>query len=139
MKKSPFKFIALVYVLSIPFWVIGALNESEDTAARANLPISALMAVCPVVAALIFTFREEGSSGAKRLIARILDYKRIDRKIWYVPIFLLMPVVAILAYAVMRVAGLSLPQSIYLPFKILPIFFVVFFAGATGEEPMAST
>ena len=134
MKKSPFKFIALVYVLSIPFWVIGALTESSDTAAKANLPVSALMAVCPVVAAVIFTFREEGSGGAKRLLARILDYKRIDRKIWYLPIFLLMPVVAILAYAVMRVAGLPLPRNIYLPFKILPIFFVVFFAGAAGEE-----
>ena len=29
MKKSPFKFIALVYVLSIPFWVIGALTEPD--------------------------------------------------------------------------------------------------------------
>ncbi len=122
MKKSPFKFIALVYVLSIPFWVIGALTESEGMAAKANIPVSALMAVCPVIAALIFTFREEGSGGAKRLLARILDYKRIDRKIWYLPIFLLMPVVAILAYAVMRIAGLPLPQNIYLPFKILPIF-----------------
>ena len=134
VKKSPFKFIAFVYVLSIPFWVIGALTESTDTTARANLPVSALMAVCPVVAALIFIFREEGSGGAKRLLARIFDYKRIDRKIWYVPIFLLMPVVAILAYMVMRVASLPLPQNIYLPFKILPIFFVVFFAGAAGEE-----
>lgn len=134
MKKSPFKFIAFVYILSIPFWIIGALIKSPGAQVKVNIPISALMAVCPVIAALIFTFREEGSGGVKRLLARILDYKRIDRKIWYAPILLLMPAVAILAYAVMRLAGLSLPQNTYLPFKILPIFFVVFFAGAAGEE-----
>src|SRR5271166_6388542 len=107
MKKSPFKFIVFVYILSIPFWIIGALTKSTGALTRVNIPVSALMAVCPVIAALIFTFREEGSGGAKRLLARILDYKRIDRKIWYLPIFLLMPVVAILAYVVMRVAGSS--------------------------------
>jgi len=134
MKKSPFKFIVFVYILSIPFWIIGALTKSTGALTRVNIPVSALMAVCPVIAALIFTFREEGSGGAKRLLARTFDYKRIDRKIWYAPILLLMPVVAILAYAVMRLADSPLPQHIYLPFKILPIFFVVFFVSATGEE-----
>ena len=133
-KRSPFRFIAFVYLLSIPFWIIGALTKFAGTATRINIPISALMAVCPVIAALVFTFREEGSGGVKRLLARIFDYKRIDRKIWYAPIFLLMPIVAILAYAVIRLTGLPLPLDIYLPFRILPVFFVVFFAGAAGEE-----
>ena len=72
MKKSPFKFIAFVYILSIPFWIIGALIKSPGAQVKVNIPISALMAVCPVIAALIFTFREEGSGGVKRLLARIL-------------------------------------------------------------------
>jgi hypothetical protein len=51
---------------------------------------------------LIFTYREKGPDGTKRLLARIFDYKRINRKAWYAPIILLMPAISILAYAVMR-------------------------------------
>lgn len=104
-KKSPLKFIAFVYVLPIPFWIIGALTESATKSAEINLPTSALMAVCPIIAALIFTWREKEPGGVKRPLARIFDYKRINRKSWYAPIILLMPAVSILAYAVMRIAG----------------------------------
>jgi hypothetical protein len=33
------------------------------------------MAVCPIIAALIFTYREKGPDGVKSLLARIFDYK----------------------------------------------------------------
>jgi membrane protease YdiL (CAAX protease family) len=133
-KSSPLKFIAFVYILSIPFWIIGALTESATRSTKVNIPISALMAVCPIITALIFTYREKGRGGVKTLLARIFDYKRINRKAWYAPIILLMPVVSILAYAVMRIAGSPLPRNIYLPFQLLPVFIVVFFVGAIGEE-----
>jgi membrane protease YdiL (CAAX protease family) len=133
-KNSPLKFIAFVYVLSIPFWLIGWLTESATKSTKVNIPTSALMAACPIIAALIFTYREKRRDGTKRLLARIFDFKRINRKAWYAPIILLMPVVSILAYAVMRIAGLPLPRDIYLPFQLLPVFIVVFFAGAIGEE-----
>jgi len=45
-----------------------------------------------------------------------------------------MPIVSILAYAVMRITGLPRPRHVSLPFHLLPIFIVVFFAGAIGEE-----
>jgi hypothetical protein len=35
-KVSRFKFIAFVYVLSIPFWIIGALTESATKSAGKN-------------------------------------------------------------------------------------------------------
>src|ERR1700679_1244423 len=125
-KNSPFKFIAFVYVLSIPFWIIGWLTESAAKSTKVNIPTSALMAVCPIIAALFFTYRENGLDGSKRLLSRIFDYKRINRKAWYAPIILLMPIVSILAYAVMRITGFPLPRDIYLPFQLLPAFIVVF-------------
>jgi hypothetical protein len=79
-KNSPFKFIAFVYVLSIPFWIIGELTESATKSTKINIPTSALMAVCPIIAALIFTYRGTGPGGVKKLLARIFDYKRINRK-----------------------------------------------------------
>jgi uncharacterized protein len=45
-----------------------------------------------------------------------------------------MPAISILAYAVMRITGSVLPGHIYLPLQLLPVFIVVFFAGAIGEE-----
>jgi uncharacterized protein len=54
-RNSPVKFIAFVYVLSILFWIIGALTESATRSAKVNIPTSALMAVCPIIAASIFT------------------------------------------------------------------------------------
>jgi hypothetical protein len=75
-----------------------------------SLPISALTAFCPMMAALILTYRENGSSGAKELLKRSFDYKRIRRKIWYVPIFFLMPVIMALGYGWMKVMRVSIPD-----------------------------
>jgi uncharacterized protein len=33
-----------------------------------NLPVSSLMAVCPLVAAVVLVYRAEGSAGVKRLL-----------------------------------------------------------------------
>jgi hypothetical protein len=42
------------------------------------------MIVCPALAASILVFREEGSGGVARLLARVVDYQRI-RPIWFLP------------------------------------------------------
>jgi hypothetical protein len=54
-ENSPLKFIAFVYVLSIPFWIVGALTESATTSTK------------------VFTYREKGPGGAKALLARYLS------------------------------------------------------------------
>ena len=56
-----------------------------------NLPVSALMFVCPLIAAVILVYREEKLGGIRRLLKRVFDYKRIKQKLWYVPIIFLMP------------------------------------------------
>ena len=134
VKKSPLKFFVLVYVLALPFWLLGALAGGLTKAIPINLPISALMFVCPITAAVILTYREQKSRGVKQLLARVFDYKRITRKIWYVPAILLMPVIMVLSYVVMRLIGVPLPENPYIPFQAIPIFFLVFFISAIGEE-----
>jgi membrane protease YdiL (CAAX protease family) len=133
VKKSPLKFFVLVYVLALPFWLLGALAGDLTKAIPINLPISALMFVCPITAAVILTYREQKSRGVKQLLARIFDYKRTRQKIWYVPTILLMPVIMVLSYGVMRLVGMPLPEP-QIPFLAIPIFFLVFFIGAIGEE-----
>ncbi len=134
VKKSPLKFFVLVYVLALPFWLLGALAGGFTKAIPINLPISALMFVCPITAAVILTYREQKSRGVKQLLARVFDYKRVKQKIWYVPAILLMPVIMVLSYVVMRLIGSPLPANPYIPFQAIPIFFLVFCIGAIGEE-----
>lgn len=58
-------FFLLIFILSIPFWLIGALTPGE---LAPGLPVSALMAVCPMVAALILTRRESGRGASWALM-----------------------------------------------------------------------
>jgi membrane protease YdiL (CAAX protease family) len=131
-KRSPLKFFLLVFVISAPFFLMGPIAE-EKLPLPFNLPVDALVLVCPMIAALILVHRENGSDGVKQLLKRSLDYKRIKRKIWYVPIFFLMPGIIVLEYGLMKLMGMSIP-NFHFPVLMLPAFFVLFFIGAIGEE-----
>ncbi len=131
--KSPLKFFLLVFFISILFWVVGSLTEHLSKMLPINLPVSALMFVCPMAAALILMRKENKPDGMKELLKRAFDYKRIKNKIWYAPIILLMPAVIVLSYGFMRLLRQPLPEP-HIPFGAIPIFFLMFFISATGEE-----
>ncbi len=132
LKKSPLIFFVLVFALSLPFWLLGFLVNTQEL--PIHLPASALMFVCPLIAACILVSREGQSGGVRRLLRRAFDHKNIKRKIWYVPIIFSLPLLYILSYIVMRLIGRPLPTPSIIPFLTIPIFFVVFFLAAIGEE-----
>ncbi|HOI13496.1 MAG TPA: CPBP family intramembrane metalloprotease [Methanoculleus sp.] len=131
-KRSPFNFFLLVYALSVPFWLLNTLipmNLPVD-----NLPVTDIGATfVPMIAASILVYREEGSRGVTRLLARAFDYKRIRQKIWYVPIIFLMPLLLMLTYGIMLLVGLPVPTEWQIPL-LLPLLFAAFFIAAAGEE-----
>jgi uncharacterized protein len=131
-KKSLLKFFLLVFIISAPFWLMGAMGE-QKLPLPFNLPVGALVLVCPMIAALILVYRENGSDGVKQLLKRAFDFKRIKGNIWYVPIFFLMPSIMLLEYGLMKLMGVSIPNFQF-PVLMVPVFFVVFFIGAIGEE-----
>ena len=53
VNPAPLMFFLLLFVISIPFWVIGAVAENVAKMLPINLPVSALMFVCPITAALL--------------------------------------------------------------------------------------
>src|SRR5215213_4903206 len=118
--KSPLKLFLLIFVLSIPFWLVDGLTQLPK-GIPINLPASSLMTFNPLIAVLILTYRYNKSAGAKDLLKRAFDYKRIKEKRWYVAIIFLMPAMMFLAYWVMHLVGLV-------------ILFPVFFMTAMGEE-----
>lgn len=122
IKRSPFVFFLLVFLISIPGYVIGLVA-----------PFSLVMVVYTLLAASILTCREAGSEGVKSLLRRSFDYERITRKIWYVPILFLMPGVMILEYWWLRLVGVPVP-GLHVPFLMMPIYVLVFFFAGIGEE-----
>jgi hypothetical protein len=123
-------FFFLVFVLAIPFWVIGAMTELQ---LLPGVPVSALMFVCPVLAALILIQPDRGTAGAKTLLMRSFDHRRIKRKIWYAPILLLYPCVMVLSYGVARLTETPVPvPQLSLPWTLA--LCASFFISALGEE-----
>jgi membrane protease YdiL (CAAX protease family) len=123
MNRSPVRFFLLVFALSIPFWLI----QPRDW------PISVSVGA-PLLAALILVYREEGGGrGVRRLLSRVFDQWKIRKKVWYVPIIFLMPILYLLTYLVMRLMGLQV-SSQTAPFLLVPLLSVLFFILGIGEE-----
>lgn len=132
-KKSYLKFFILVYSLAIPFWVIGFVAEQFSIEFPFNLPISALMFVVPIIAALILVYRRDKLDGVRKLLRECFDYKRVKKKIWFLPSIFLMPILMVLSYWVILLIGLPLPNP-NIPFLTFPILFVIYFFAAVCEE-----
>lgn len=130
--RSWHAFLALVFVFAIPFWVVGSMTGSINGLPM-NLPVSALMVVCPAVAAVVLEYRQERTKGVKRLLARVFDCSRIQHKVWYIPMLFIIPMIGLLSYATLRIIGLPLsgPPT---PWSSLPFLLVLFFISAAFEE-----
>jgi hypothetical protein len=76
-------FLLLVFVLSIPFWLLGGTMLPLPV----NLPISAMTAFVPTIAASILSFHRMGMEDISDLLRMMWDYKKIKNKGWYFPIF----------------------------------------------------
>ena len=128
--KSVFIFFALVFILAIPFWVLDFVKPVE---LLPGLPISALAAFVPALAACILVYKNNRFVGILQLLQRSFDFKRISSKKWYFAIILINPAIAVLAYWLMLAIGKSLPNPAPLTLAVVPMF-IVFFIAALGEE-----
>ncbi len=128
--RFPLAFFVLVFVLSIPFEVVGAITGLE---LLPGLPVSALAFVCPALAACILVYRERKTAGVIELLKRSFDYRRIRTRIWYAPVLLFMPGVTALVYGLMRLLSWPLPSPQF-PGLAAVVLFLIFFVAALGEE-----
>ncbi|MBU1048501.1 CPBP family intramembrane metalloprotease [Candidatus Bipolaricaulota bacterium] len=96
-----------------------------------GLPVSALMVVCPVTAAVILSYRQHGIQGVSRLRKRSADVHRLGSLLWLIPAALLKPGLFAISYAVMLWMGVSLPTHQLGGAALLAL---VFFLSALAEE-----
>lgn len=123
-------FFVLVVVLIIPFWVFGAITGLQ---LGPGIPVAALGAFCPMLAALILVYRENKRAGVVALLKRSLDVKRIKDMRWYAPLLLILPVATVLSFWVLRLSGVAVPAP---QIAIVPTLAlcVAAFILALGEE-----
>ena len=124
-------FFLLVIALSVPFYLLGALGGRIP--GLPAQPISALMAFMPMIAALILVYRVRGGEGATNLLKRALDYDRVQSMRWVLVAACLLPVVAVVQYAALRLTGNAMPAPQF-AIAATPLFFIMYFVGAIGEE-----
>jgi uncharacterized protein len=128
--RSLLKFFVLVFSISAPFWIVGAVTGLQ---LFPGLPVAAFAVVCPAAAASILAYRESRAAGVAALLNRSFDYKRIKAKEWYAPVFLLMPAVMVLSYGLQRMMGrVFSPPDLTLPVAVAMSF--AFVVSALAEE-----
>ncbi len=123
-------FFALVFVLSIPFWLLGGMTELQ---LMPGLSVSALAGFAPVMAALVLVHGDQKSAGVLALLKRSFDFKRIKSQRWLLPVLLLMPTVSLTVYGLTRWMEIPLPAVQFHLFPAL-LMFIAFFVGGLGEE-----
>ena len=128
--RSLLKFCLLEFVLSIPFWGIGALANAGVI--PDFVMFRAAWSLTPMMAASILVYRENKAPGVKALFKRIVDYRRITSPVWYLPLFLIGPFVIFVQYGLALVSGLSVPLPHFT--LLVPLSFIGFFLLVYGEE-----
>lgn len=128
--KPTLPFFVLVFLFSIPFWVLGLVYPIQ---LLPGLPLSALGAFAPSLAAFALAYRHNRFVGVWQFLRRSFDFWRIENWRWVFAILLINPAIALLAYLAMGLDGKPLPDPTPLTFAILPMF-LFFFIGALGEE-----
>ncbi len=129
--RSVLAFFVLVFILEIPFWALGALS---GIGLLPGLPVAALGAFCPAIAAAILVRRESGWGGVVALLRRSFDFDRIPSGLWYLPALFLIPAITFVTYPLMRLAGIALPDWQLPTLTMIFGLIAAFFVAALGEE-----
>ncbi|MEV5743454.1 CPBP family intramembrane glutamic endopeptidase [Microbispora rosea] len=128
--RSPVRLIALTFALSVPFWLAGAVAGRLSQ----TLPVSALMACCPLLAAVLLIRRHEPRGAVKRLLRRVVDWRAAPRTGRWFALAIALPLgVMAGSYAVTVLLGRSLPEPRVSLIEV-PLLFAVFLVAAACEE-----
>ena len=127
--RSLLNWVLLLFGLSVPLWVIGAIYDVQLFPGFNLLQLPLAM---PAVAALILIYRESGRDGVAALLKRTYDFRNINSKIWYLPILLLYPGIVLVQCGLALLSGVHVPP-VQVSFRI-PVTFAILFIAALGEE-----
>ena len=123
-------FLVLVFVLSIPFWMLGGLFRGQ---LLPGLPLGALAVFVPGIAAASMAYHRGRYPAVRCLLRRSFDAGRIRDGRWYILFVCFNPAVAVLSFLIMRATGIAVPNRVPVTLAVLPLAAFAFIA-ALGEE-----
>ena len=126
--RRPFIFFALVFALTIPFWLLSSATGAE---LLPKLPVAALAVICPALAALFLSSREGGAQEVRALFGRLVQFR--GGTISYVFAFFIPFLAALASYAWLRAVGVPVPTPDASATSVLSLF-ALFLPGAICEE-----
>lgn len=128
--RSAALFLVVVLALAVPIW---ALSRFVGVIGSLKVPVTdLLLAFTPLVAASLLVFRAEGAAGVATLLKGAVDLRRLARSGWLAAALLLAPLIYLLTYAALHVAGYGgAPTPNW---AALPVLAAVMFVLAIGEE-----
>ena len=123
-------YVALVFALTIPFLVAGAIVPVQ---LLPGVPLSAIAVLVPTLVACLFVYRERRFSGVVELLRRSYDYGRVKNWRWFIIILLVNPAIAFLAFWFIRATGKPIPAPGAIGLSVFALVAVVL-VGAMAEE-----
>ena len=131
-RGTPRWFLGVVLVLSLPFYALGITATALPFAPA--LPISALMACVPMVAALGLVAWQSGAHAARALFASAFHVHNIPNARWALVALAIMPLCFAVTSGVVWRSGAATPSLQLLSASAIIPAFALFFLGAVGEE-----
>jgi membrane protease YdiL (CAAX protease family) len=127
-RHRPFAFFALVFALTIPFWLLSFATGAE---LLPKLPVAALAVVCPALAALFLGWREGGAQEVRAWLGRLVLFR--GGAISYALAFFIPFLAALASYVWLRARGMPIPTPDASAISAL-LLFALFLSGAICEE-----
>ena len=129
--RKEYLFLALTVILSIPFYLWGALAPVSGL--PFGLPISFLMIFIPLLLSMVYAWQENGRRGIITLFKSSFQSGRGNIGLLVVSVSC-MPIVMVLTYYLQKTLRLPLPDSYSIGVSgVLPMI-VLYFIGAIPEE-----
>jgi membrane protease YdiL (CAAX protease family) len=126
--RAPALFFALVLALTVPFLLLG---EVTGTMVLPGLPVSALIVVCPTIAAVALVAARHQSRGLRLFVRGA--FGRWPRGWWWVPTLLLFPGTMVVSWIAQRAAGVAVPVPVVGLLDVGGLFALLLVAGAAEE------
>jgi len=137
-EKQLLKFFIFTFLFSWILWLPGILRTWEvinpsDPVLGLIEALNWIGGIGPSLAAFLLVFRNEGKQGAKNLFKRLLQLRLGN---WYIPIFLLVPILLVLAHIInVVILGANFPiTGLMLEPWWIPVVFIIFFILQFSEE-----
>ena len=130
----PAPFFRITFLLAVPFYILNGLAHFNILGGPGMGPIYiALFTITPIASASLLTYRQRGRDGLKKLLWRILDFRRIGDWRWFGAILILPLFLSLLSLAGSILCGTDLPSGMA-PLAAFPVVLSFFFVLAAGEE-----